>query len=584
MTQIGAISVKISADDSSFQAATKRTTQAADQTAKQLENAAKRMDGFSKAAAAAGQSSGRLGQVAQQAGFQVQDFIVQVQGGQSAFVAFGQQGSQLAGLLGPGGAVLGAVIALGAAIGGTLVAAMDAAGKKSTELPAELLVRLDEIKQRYAEIDKESQKAFSQVELGKLGNEVGAVTSKILQLKEANEQLIMAQQNSADPRALRQYEQQIAANESRIRSLTKEQNNLAELMRQVGQELIVQSGDWEELTSEVEKTDGTLANLINQLTAAEMRFTQGELAARLYAAALATGKSSADELDSTLRSKIETVYQLEQAQDAATEAARRLQEQDKLMRDEMLAGMRQEMQARQEYQQLQNDLAALNDPVERARQELAERLAVVMEYHELENEAQALQYETGAAAYQAYQDRLNEIETRAADQKLAIQERTENAIISMRQAALGSAINLLDQFAGKSKAAAIASITISKGLALAQNAQNTLVAQTRALAELGPILGPPAAAKIGLYGKVNAALIAATGLAQAANVGRGNAQVFSGGVPAVNTTSGSSGQAQPSRNISISLTGSSFGAGGIRDLISEINAAIGDGVRLNVTG
>ena len=43
----------------------------------------------------------------QQAGYQVQDFIVQVQGGQSALVAFAQQGSQLAGAFGPGGAVVG---------------------------------------------------------------------------------------------------------------------------------------------------------------------------------------------------------------------------------------------------------------------------------------------------------------------------------------------------------------------------------------------------------------------------------------------------------------------------------------------
>lgn len=57
----------------------------------------------------------------QQAGFQVQDFVVQVSAGQSAMVAFGQQGSQLAGVLGPGGAVFGAVIAIGAAIGGILV-------------------------------------------------------------------------------------------------------------------------------------------------------------------------------------------------------------------------------------------------------------------------------------------------------------------------------------------------------------------------------------------------------------------------------------------------------------------------------
>jgi hypothetical protein len=56
----------------------------------------------------------------QQVGFQVQDMVVQLQGGTSAFVAIGQQGSQLAGAFGPSGAVLGAVIALASAVGGVL--------------------------------------------------------------------------------------------------------------------------------------------------------------------------------------------------------------------------------------------------------------------------------------------------------------------------------------------------------------------------------------------------------------------------------------------------------------------------------
>ncbi|EIA9361628.1 tail protein (tape measure) [Salmonella enterica] len=61
----------------------------------------------------------------QQAGYQVNDFIVQVQGGQSALVAFSQQGSQLAGAFGPGGAVIGAVIALSSIIAGTLITSLN---------------------------------------------------------------------------------------------------------------------------------------------------------------------------------------------------------------------------------------------------------------------------------------------------------------------------------------------------------------------------------------------------------------------------------------------------------------------------
>lgn len=68
--------------------------------------------------------SGGLKSGMQQAGYQIQDFIVQVQGGQSALVAFSQQGSQLAGAFGPGGAVVGAFIALGSVLVGNLSTAL----------------------------------------------------------------------------------------------------------------------------------------------------------------------------------------------------------------------------------------------------------------------------------------------------------------------------------------------------------------------------------------------------------------------------------------------------------------------------
>ncbi len=71
---------------------------------------------------------------AQQVGFQVQDMVVQLQGGTSAFVAIGQQGSQLAGAFGPGGAVLGAVIALASAVGGVLYKSLADTGASAKDL------------------------------------------------------------------------------------------------------------------------------------------------------------------------------------------------------------------------------------------------------------------------------------------------------------------------------------------------------------------------------------------------------------------------------------------------------------------
>ena len=63
--------------------------------------------------AAGSKAASRFGLVMQQSGYQVQDFAVQVAGGQNALVAFSQQGSQLLGIFGGWGAVAGAALSVG---------------------------------------------------------------------------------------------------------------------------------------------------------------------------------------------------------------------------------------------------------------------------------------------------------------------------------------------------------------------------------------------------------------------------------------------------------------------------------------
>lgn len=73
---------------------------------------------------------GGLGQV----GHQVQDVAVQLQMGQNAMLVFGQQGSQIASLFGPGGALLGAILAVGAALSMSLAPALFGATEAAKEL------------------------------------------------------------------------------------------------------------------------------------------------------------------------------------------------------------------------------------------------------------------------------------------------------------------------------------------------------------------------------------------------------------------------------------------------------------------
>ena len=60
----------------------------------------------------AGKNINRMGANLQQAGYQIGDFAVQVQGGTNVMVALGQQGAQLLGIFGPAGAIAGAGLAI----------------------------------------------------------------------------------------------------------------------------------------------------------------------------------------------------------------------------------------------------------------------------------------------------------------------------------------------------------------------------------------------------------------------------------------------------------------------------------------
>ena len=83
----------------------------------------------------AGKSTNRFGMYAQQVGYQVGDFFVQVQSGTSALVAFGQQGTQLAGLLpGVAGAVVGISLAVGTMLLRSFMDVNDASDTASAKL------------------------------------------------------------------------------------------------------------------------------------------------------------------------------------------------------------------------------------------------------------------------------------------------------------------------------------------------------------------------------------------------------------------------------------------------------------------
>ena len=108
-----------------------------------------------------------------QLGHQVQDVAVQLQGGTDAMIVLGQQGGQIASLMGPGGALIGAFLAVGAAVF-TAFKNVEQAESKFSELQTTLEGLIPATEQAGSAINialeglKQAQIKAAQIELDKL--------------------------------------------------------------------------------------------------------------------------------------------------------------------------------------------------------------------------------------------------------------------------------------------------------------------------------------------------------------------------------------------------------------------------------
>ena len=128
------IVAKIQSDTGNFETGMHKVRKATDQTSTAIKKANTHLR----------MMRGGFGQV----GHQVQDIAVQLQMGQNALLVFGQQGSQIASLFGPGGAVIGAFLAVGAALGMALMPALFGANQAMKDLEDQsknLYERFDEL-------------------------------------------------------------------------------------------------------------------------------------------------------------------------------------------------------------------------------------------------------------------------------------------------------------------------------------------------------------------------------------------------------------------------------------------------------
>ena len=166
----------------------------------------------------AGKKVNRMGMQMQQAGYQVGDFAVQLQGGTNAAVALGQQGAQLLGIFGPAGAIAGAALAITTAFIAPLLSARKAASSFK-----------DELKEVNNELDLLRSGADNSGVL-EINRQIATLVGEIADLKDPIKQFGEGWDEFMDPKQresiLRALEFEVLAEGSILNEKTKQLENL----------------------------------------------------------------------------------------------------------------------------------------------------------------------------------------------------------------------------------------------------------------------------------------------------------------------------------------------------------------------
>lgn len=175
-------------------------------SAQELQQAGQRMQGFERALANTRRSMGQMGQATQQFGYQVGDFFVQVQSGTNVLVAFGQQATQLVGIL-PAfykqlgmsvGALIGISSGLGIAI--PLLTAIGAAFMRSGNNAEESAKQIDTYKEAYEGLTESIRnlRLEQQMMESGLGEKQQTATNELLRLQAEYNVLLIEQAELAE--------------------------------------------------------------------------------------------------------------------------------------------------------------------------------------------------------------------------------------------------------------------------------------------------------------------------------------------------------------------------------------------------
>lgn len=485
------IRVKIEAGDSAQQisqldntmtklgAATDRTTAEITGLNTKLTETA---SGVKNAIGSTNEALGNFGRSAGQAGIQIQQFVGQVQGGVSPLVALSQQATDLGFVL--GFPLLGAVVGIAAAIGGPLISSFIDATDKAEDFKN----KLKEIKG----VQDDLKGVNLSIEVSKLNAEYDKQAAEIARLEEEGKkylELLKQGGSTSDAYAAKLDGVNLGIKEAKERQaeLAKQQEELT-------------SASLEGIATTAEQ-DNKLSSLNANLELQRIALQEGELQAKLYAAAQYLGVGSIDKLDESVKQQITSLYELAQAQKMQKESAellqRQVEEELKQEADLFKADQEKERRAQRERQRFNERVANMQtealtlqaqtelmqsvrsgqftqEEADLAAQTASRVLAATNQYNQLA-ELAAGNREQQLAAEDAYQAQLLAINEQYAQAQIDLKRRQQMQELNAQQSFANSAIQLVAAFGSKSfqaqKNAAIATsiVNITAGIAKALN-------------------------------------------------------------------------------------------------------------------
>lgn len=212
---------------------------------------------------------------------------------------------------------------------------------------------------------------------------------------------------------------------------------------------------------------------------------------------------------------------------------------------------------------------------------MAEGFRTEMELINIQEEERLMilenQFMNTEMAWIDHEDYKTAIIAEAAQERMEIADRAAQHEINARQAATNAGLDLLNTLASKSKSWAKVAVLVNGALSMSQAIQNTAVGATRAIAELGPIAGPPAAKAIWGYGKIQMGLIAANTALKLG--GAGSSSGSSGSSPSIGTpVTTQQAPARAQQDLVIRREGSSIWTD---DMVESLLSKVGDYSRDN---